>query len=160
VLRVLLAGGLTGAAGLAAPALGNVAPQYTYSERPSPVVLQPPTSNVYLRPLSFCWSGPTAPGQHAASLCGDGFAPGDDDLRAVTTGRRLTFWFGRAGWRFAAAVRPIGASDDQLHRLRTTRVSDHRFHIARPAPGNYRVHLAGRGPEGDVFVCFRWRVRG
>ncbi|WP_460845260.1 hypothetical protein [Nocardioides ultimimeridianus] len=157
--RRILAAWAVVIAGLLIPSAATAAtPSYTWSRRPSPIVLQPPASNMYFQPAMFCWTAPSDDPNTSSMVCGDGYPPADADLRTARTRGALRMWFGMPGWRFTATLTRLGTAHARPFTLRAAAVADQRFRLSAPRPGRYRVTLQGRGPQGDELIWFRWRV--
>jgi hypothetical protein len=159
ITAAVLAGGLLGSGAAHAGT-----PTYTWSSRPSPVVLEPPGHQVAIHPQEYCWVGPPVDGHQQGAACTSGGEPADSSLRTVSTTRGLRFWFGMPRWTFVADLTRLGGRH-RTFRTPVATLSPRTFRIGRPARrGLYRVWLFGRGPlgreHGDVTVWFEWRVRG
>lgn len=142
-------------------ATGADPPHYTWTDQPSPVVLLRPSYRVRVKPISWCWTGPTTASGSSAGSCADGPVPPDDQLRAVHGLTPLHLWFGRPGWTFTGTLHriPEGCTAIQQRAHIRPGVTAHRFLIPRPRmAGLYRVVLHGHGPEGDVTVAFKWNA--
>jgi hypothetical protein len=137
------------------------APHYTWSQTPSRVWLKRPDDTyARLRPWTYCWSSPPKDGEYV-TVCADGFPPPRDEMLRLTSGRAARFWFGRPNWKFEATIASLSDPADQSCQSTAdaNRVRPRWFRLARPdRPGVYQVDLFGKGPEGDVFVTFKWRV--
>ncbi|HJQ04727.1 MAG TPA: hypothetical protein VJ872_04755 [Nocardioides sp.] len=161
--RLVAASGIVLVALLApAPAPATAAapaPSYTWSRTPSPIVLRPPSRDMYFRPVIFCWTAPSDDPNTSSMVCGDGFPPPDAQLRTARTQQALRMWFGMPRWRFTASMVRLRTVHARTLHPRVSALSARTFRIARPArAGSYRVVLSGQGPQGDETIWFRWRV--
>ncbi|KAA1417132.1 hypothetical protein F0U44_18360 [Nocardioides humilatus] len=139
------------------------APHYTYTGQPSDVWFERPDDTfLRLRPWTYCWTSPVHDGEQVMT-CADGIPPAPEHQRRITSGQSIRFWFGRPGWRFRGSehMSSVRHPDDDTCTVKPVinRKRPHWFRLVRPErPGIYEVVLFGDGPEGDVFVSFKWRV--
>lgn len=133
---------------------------YDWSIHPSPLVLALPAGDITLQPWTTCWSGPSS------SVCRDGAPAAPADLERVDADGPVQFWFGRPGWAFSAEfvrVVPDRATMELGEPTASGVVADldaQNFTLTAPNldPGDYRVDVFGRGPEGDYATSFVWAV--
>jgi hypothetical protein len=117
---------------------------YTWSDKPSPLVLRLADRDVSLKNWIGCWDGPTGnldcteePPDPVAKLPDAGDPAGID------------FWFGVPGWTFEATFTQLGVDCPRAEHIRAVTTGDHWSHLA-PAglAGDYLVDLSGVGPHG------------
>lgn len=144
------------------PAQATDLPTYTWTARPSPVVLFPAHRRLTLEPYSYCWSGPRIPPAGATASCADGTPPRGRDLPRTWHRRAIRFWFGRPGWTFTGRMILVPSGCVSVRqRAHITKVAPQQFMLAPPRfAGTYRVELFGDGPQGDVAVAFKWVYGG
>ncbi|MFQ5555858.1 MAG: hypothetical protein ACE5GC_10880, partial [Acidimicrobiia bacterium] len=114
-------------------------------ERPPPVIVGGDGVELALEAWTACWGGG----------CYDGRAP--HPLPDVGSPEEILVEFPVAGWEFSATTRPIGdaCGRNQTEPLVRIGATSHRLEPVGLA-GEYEVTLFGRGPNGDLFVSFRW----
>ncbi len=116
---------------------------------------EPPTVRVAgdeavldLRPWTTCWR----------YYCADGAPLNPEEIAARDA---ILVEFPVAGWEFSATA--TNRSDDcgrnQTIQLEPVGPTVHRLTPIGRA-GDYEITLTGRGPEGDLFVTFRWETFG
>lgn len=148
-----------------APALSDTppaGPHYTWSQTPSKVWLQrPDESFLRLKPWTYCWEAPPEEHGESVTVCADGIPPERDEMKRLPSASATRFWFGRPGWELKASFASLNSPDDESCRshVAALRPRPRWFRLPRPErPGVYQVDMFGSGPEGDVFVTFKWRV--
>ena len=129
----------------AAPTVVDRPPlRYTYSEKPSPLMIRLPDRDV--APLLWlgCWAGPTGHNDCVEELSTPVAA-----LPDVGSPEGIDFWFGVKGWKFDATFTEIGVECPRSEHTKAVPVRNHWFHLD-PAglAGDYRVDLDGVGPHG------------
>lgn len=120
---------------------GHPDPTYTWSNRPSPVVLQLPTRNVALRTYMSCWTGPPDDDGMSSSTCADGPPPPLAKLPSIGKRQVVKIWFGMPGWQFEAR---LWRGTTCVAKFDVTSTGEQTFRVRLAAPrGTYRVEPSG-----------------
>jgi hypothetical protein len=132
-------------------------PTYTWSDKPSPVVLRLADRDVELQPWTYCWTGPPSSEGTSSGVCVDGMPANPSELDDVGRVASVDFWFGMPGWDFDATFSEIGVDCPRQHTVDATPTGEHTFRL-EPAGSarRYQVDLFGRGDGGDVITSFVW----
>lgn len=120
-------------------------PTYTWSDKPSRVVVRLPERDVALKTWLGCWWGPTG------NLdCVEEEPEPLAELPDVGSPEFVDFWFGVKGWTFEASFTELGVACPRVEETKTVSTGGHWFRLD-PAglAGDYRVDLTGYGPESD-----------
>jgi hypothetical protein len=109
---------------------------------------------VALSPVSFCWH------DDDAGACGDGTEP--DDPPRITATDGIEIRFPEPDWDFEASVSEVSAVDCPVELTTAAEPAGDGVWTLDPvgSAGDWRVHLFGTGPQGDVFVTFVWVSAG
>ncbi len=129
-------------------------------QRPPAVTVRGGNLESSLEAWTACWSeapsistGSIRP----SSICFDGRPP--KVLPDIGSPSDVVVEFPVPGWEFSATVQPVGkeCGRRQTEVLEPAGDTAHRLQPIGIA-GDYEVTLFGRGPEGDLFVTFRWQT--
>ncbi|HEX9993974.1 MAG TPA: hypothetical protein VGB14_13680 [Acidimicrobiales bacterium] len=111
---------------------------------PPPVTVRAGTTELELRPWTYCYG----------NGCADGIPPSDPPDVGATD--RVEVAYPLPGWRFGATFRAVGSECPRQQEVALEHEADGTWSLGPAGPaGTYDVTLFGQG-DGDLFVTFRW----